>query len=127
MLVLHIRSFRVISRRFVSTSLFSTKSQPHVDRNVINALLSRVQECNDMGTTANPIEQQFIPLVIEGVTYGYVPRVLEQMLCSQHDVFHVQDGKLMLSAAVTALNLHDRTAAVAKVTQYLKQEKLISG
>ena len=99
-----------------------------MDSNVISALLNRVQECNDMGTTANPIEQQFTPLVIEGVTYGYIPRDLKDLLCSQRDVFHSHDDKtLTLTAAVTAMNLHDRTAAVAKVTQFLKQQKIISG
>jgi 8-oxo-dGTP pyrophosphatase MutT (NUDIX family) len=97
--------------------------------NFMPQLQLRVAECNDMsvGGSSNPLKDLFMPFTIEGINYGYVPQTMLPHFSKHPDVFTVGDGALSLTAAVVALDLHGRTAAVAKVTEELKNSKVITG
>lgn len=90
------------------------------------SLMARVAESNTMGNGINPISQ-FIPLSIDDITYGYVPRSLQSLFVAQSEIFAMKGGMLTLTDAVLSKDLLGRTAAVGKFTELLKNEKIVTG
>ena len=95
----------------------------------IKSFIQRVKELNFCSTPSI-----FLPLKINGLTYGYLPRKLEILLLTKFsDKFMlVKDSTsenlvLTLSPIVYAMSLWDRTAAIANVTGELRRMGLING
>lgn len=110
---------------------YSSLADSRLSSDIVDALMQRVHENNDM-SRIHSFEKTFIPFIFESTTYGYVSDSFAELLKKFPETFELTaeeniSGCLRLAADVAKMNLIDRSAAVGKVTEELKRQKIITG
>lgn len=103
----------------------------HLSGDIMDTLMERVRENNDI-SIIDSFEKSFIPFMLDSVTYGYISHSFAELLKRFPDTFQVtsganNSGSLQLVPDVVKMNLLDRSAAVGRVTEELKKQKIITG
>ena len=124
-------AINVRNSRSTTTFLSMADGKVHVSKEAMIALAERVREVNDLNGMESVKKADFIPFKFNGTTYGYTSRHFANLLGSFTDTFIFDDvagaGLIQLAPAIHQLNLVDRSAAVAKVTAALREQKVITG
>jgi hypothetical protein len=102
------------------------------DTRVMNTLLQRVRENNDLG--GRDLQKSFVPFKFEGDTFGYVSKQLAEDLGAQkygNGVFELSGSPelpaLTFTSQLHSATMEERTAAVGKVTAELREHAVVKG
>lgn len=118
---------KISNGRCSSTKIWSA----HLSNDIMTSLRQRVQEVNDM-SGINSVQTSFMPFIFNGATYGYVSLNFADQLANYPETFTIlkksDDSRVIeLTPELCKMNLVDRSAAVGKVTEDLRKQKIITG